>query len=243
MCTQLHERLKLAREQRGLTLETIARQWGLREHNLVLIEQNALEDLPTGLYGRNAVRSYASAVGVPPDEALAEVVDRLRAPEDPLDGLARVHGITRQPARKHDTARHGTSGSAPSKESWRPLAAAAIDGTVLLGIDLALLGLTALAAGVRPTEVLQIAAPAMVMLGALIAGLYFVLLGGIRRATIGARVAQVPADAHMLDGADVHATIQRGLRCALAESSSLVTWIRSQEYARHWRRTLRERRA
>ena len=99
MCTELHIRLRLARERRGLSLATIARQWGVREYNLELIERNRFEDLPTGLYGRTAVRSYAMAVGVPADEALAEVGDRLRTPEDPLDGLARVRGLTRQPER------------------------------------------------------------------------------------------------------------------------------------------------
>ncbi len=99
MCTQLHERLRVARERRGMSLATIARQWGVREQNLVLIEQDRFEELPTGLYGRTAVRAYATAVGFPADEVLAEVIDRLRTPEDPLDGLARVRGLARQPER------------------------------------------------------------------------------------------------------------------------------------------------
>ena len=65
MCTQLHERLRLARERRGMSLATIARQWGVREQNLVLIEQDRFEELPTGLYGRTAVRAYATRRGAP----------------------------------------------------------------------------------------------------------------------------------------------------------------------------------
>jgi len=60
MCTQLHERLKQARERRRISLATIARQWGVREQNLELIERDRFEDLPTGLYGRTAVRAYAT---------------------------------------------------------------------------------------------------------------------------------------------------------------------------------------
>ena len=74
ICTGLHEQLRLARERRGLSLATIARQWGIREANLELIEQDRFEDLPTGLYGRAAVRAYATAVGLPGDEVLTEVM-------------------------------------------------------------------------------------------------------------------------------------------------------------------------
>jgi hypothetical protein len=243
MCMRLHERLRLARERRGLSLSGIARQWGVREHNLALIERDAFEELPTGLYGRNAVRAYATAVGVPADEAIAEVADRIRVPEDPLDGLARVRGIFRQPARQSGEALPVHPKAIASRDTWRPLAATTIDGAVLLGINLAVIGLTALAAGARPTDVLRIAAPAMVLLGAVIAAVYFILLGGIRCATIGARIARVRSQPPALDGADVHAVIQRSLHCALAEGSSLVTFIASTESAWHWVRTLRERRA
>src|SRR5262245_20919497 len=196
MCTQLHERLRLARERQGLSLAKIARQWGVREQNLVLIEQNAFEELPTGLYGRNAVRSYASAVGVSPDDALAEVVDRLRQPEDPLDGLARVRGLERHPVRKvADFPLTSALAQLSSlRVSWRPQAAAALDSAVLLGLDVVLLMLTAKVAGVHPSDVLRIAAPSMIVIFAFIAGLYFLLLGGIGRATLGSKVAHAPID-------------------------------------------------
>jgi hypothetical protein len=240
----------MARERRGLSLATIARQWGVREQNLLLIEQDAFESLPTGLYGRNAVRAYASAVGVPADEALAEIVERLPVPEDPMAGLARVRGLTWTAARKSTAAPEklpakaaASANGAGPEASWRCLAAAAIDGAVLIGIELTLIGLTSLAAGVGPTQVMRVAAPAMILLGAIIGAVYFVLLGGIRRQTIGARVAQAPADAAMLEGGDVHTVIQRSLRCVLAEGSSFVNWISSQETAWQWVRTLRVRRA
>jgi len=200
MCTQLHERLRLARERRGLSLATIARQWCIREQNLELIERDRFEELPTGLYGRNAVRAYATSVGVRADEALAEVADRLRTPEDPLDGLARVHGLTRQPERTIKDILHVSGREVTLSSASRAHVANVLDGVVLLGLDFLLLELTALVAGVRATEVFRVAAPSMIALFALIAALYFVLLGGLARATIGSRIAHTSVDPAMVEG-------------------------------------------
>ena len=247
MCTQLHERLRLAREARGLSLAAIARDKGVREQNLMLIERDAFEELPTGLYGRHAIRSYAAAVGIPPDEALAAVQPRLRELEDPMDGLARVRGIERpQPRRPSEepverAAARVVSEPVPPGPGWRPQLAALIDGGLLAAIDLALLQATAIVADVRPIELLRFALPSMLLLFALIACVYYVLLGGIRRATIGARLAQAPEFGDMQEGADAQAVLQRGLRWAVAEGSSLATWVITTEHARHWFRLLKER--
>jgi transcriptional regulator with XRE-family HTH domain len=222
MCRPLHERLRTARERRGLSLIDIAKHWGVREQNLLLIEHDAFESLPTGLYGRTAVRSYAAAVGVPPDEALAEVLDRLRTPEDPMEGIARVRGLTCVTRRPGATSRVWMS--AASITAWRQFAAAAVDGALLVGIDLLLLALTARVARVPVTDVLRLGTPSMIVLCAVIAALYFVLLGGIGRATIGARLLQAPVGAGMLDGVDIRAVLQRGVQSALADGSNLLRW-------------------
>ena len=200
MCMQLHERLRLARERRGLSLATIARQWGVREQNLALIERDRFEELPTGLYGRNAVRAYATAVNLSTDEALAEVADRLRTPEDPLDGLARVRGLTRQPERTIKDILHVARPEVTLSESSRAHVANVLDALVLLGLDFALLQLTAAVAGVSAPEILRVAAPSMVALFVLIAALYFVLLGGLARATVGYRIAHKSVDPAVVEG-------------------------------------------
>lgn len=200
MCTQLHERLRLARERRGMSLAEIARQWGVREQNLGLIEQDRFEELPTGLYGRTAVRAYATAVGLPADEVLAEVLDRLRTLEDPLDGLARVRGLTRQPERTIREILHVPTPEVSLSSSTRAHVANALDGIVLLGVDFLVLELTAAVAGVRATDVLRVAAPSMLALFALVAALYFVLLGGLARATVGSRIAHTSVDPAMVEG-------------------------------------------
>ncbi len=200
MCTQLHERLRLARERKGMSLATIGRQFGVREQNLLLIEQDKLEELPTGLYGRAAVRAYASAVGLPADEALAEVIERLRTPEDPLDGLARVRGLARQPERTFKEILHVPTAEVSLSSSTRAHVANAVDGLVLLALDFLLLELTAAVAGVRATDVLRVAAPSMLGLFALIAALYFVLLGGLAQATVGSKIAHTSVDPAMVEG-------------------------------------------
>jgi transcriptional regulator with XRE-family HTH domain len=244
---RLHERLRRERQRRGLTTAALARTCGVREHNLVLIELDKFEELPTGLYGRNAVRCYAAALGVPADEALAEVIERLRTPEDALEGFARIRGMKSsarpRPVEADAVVVAPRLGQAGQGIAWRPFAASAIDGALLVGIDLLLLVLTARVARVPTAEILRIGMPPMLVLCAVIAGLYFLLLGGIGRATIGTRLVHLPASAAMLDGVDVRTVIQRGLHYAMFEGSSLVSWAAASEQARQWIRTLRERRA
>ena len=199
-CTGLHEQLRLARERRGLSLATIARQWGVREANLELIEQDRFEALPTGLYGRAAVRAYASAVGLPGDEVLAEVMPRMRALEDPVEGLARVRGLDHQPARAFKDILRVPTPAVRLSSTTRAHVANVVDGIVLVILDFVLLEITAAVAGVRASDVLRIAAPWMLTLFLLIAALYFVMLGGLVRATVGSRIAHTSVDPGMVSG-------------------------------------------
>jgi hypothetical protein len=227
MCMRLHERLRTTRERRGLSLITIARQHGVREQNLLLIERDAFEELPTGIYGRHAVRAYATAVGLCPDEALADVIDRLRLPEDPMEGIARVRGLPSASRRAEAVEATPLAVDATrTSGAWRQFAAAAIDGALLVAIDLVLLELTARVAGAPAADVLRAGALPLIAVCAVIASAYFVLLGGIGRATIGTQLAHAPVDAGLLDGADVRAVMQRGWQYAMSESSSLVKWGR-----------------
>jgi hypothetical protein len=102
--------------------------------------------------------------------------------------------------------------------------AALIDSALLIAIDAVLLLLTAAVARVRPGQILTEALPAMLVVFVLIALVYFVLLGGIRRATIGAQLAQAEA-IPMFDGAGMQAAMTRGLRSEISEGASLVGWL------------------
>jgi transcriptional regulator with XRE-family HTH domain len=91
-----YERLKLAREAKGFSLEELARRSGIRPRAVELIERGEFGELPAGLYCRSTIRSYASTVGLDPDELVESLRPYLPVPEDPLDGLARRHGHARK---------------------------------------------------------------------------------------------------------------------------------------------------
>jgi hypothetical protein len=242
------------REQRGLTLPALHDKVGVRLPVLEAIERGAFGELPTGLYGRHAVRAYATAIGLDADELLVEVTPLLREAEDPLDGLARVRGFERKKVRlKPDTARvdggdggHGTSfkhGVAETRRSRsrsdgpasgaidvmdvRIAGASAIDGAILALFAIALFAATARLSHASQAEAAAYAAPAVAMIVTVVSVLYFVMLGGVRQATFGQTIAKVTTEAS--SGAhDLHAIVNRGLECALRESSILIELYRSR---------------
>jgi transcriptional regulator with XRE-family HTH domain len=231
----IQQRLKRAREDRGLSLAALEGRIGVRGEVLALIENGAFGELPAGLYGRHAVRAYARAVGLDADEVLEKVEPALREPEDPLDGLARLRGLTRR-AKPREVdgglssdrrwpARVSIEPPAEAAADWRTVAASAIDSALLLSLILAMAQLTALAAGAPLSEVVAVAAPAWGLMAAVIATLYFVLFAGVRSATPGARLVEAPPDGERGRETDAGSVVRRGLRCAVRESSILVDWL------------------
>jgi transcriptional regulator with XRE-family HTH domain len=193
---EVHEQLRQARERRGFTLEDVHNRIGVRLQVLMDLERGAYGALPSGLYGRHAVRAYARTVGLDADAILESVGQLLPEPEDPLDGLARVRGFSRKARAAEpigETPEPVTIETA--QDDWsvhtRRVLAAAIDGAVLLGVAVGLVALTVAAAGTSLTAVAPVAAPAWIFLIGLVSALYFALLGGIARETVGARFAGV----------------------------------------------------
>lgn len=68
--------LKLAREQSGLTLRQIADVTKLSVSSLTALENNRIGQLPGGIYRRAIVRSYASEVGLDPEETLRAFLEQ-----------------------------------------------------------------------------------------------------------------------------------------------------------------------
>jgi len=225
-----YERLRRRREQKGWRIEDVERRTGVRSRLLELIDRGQFAELPSGLYGRSAVRAYAEAVGLPADEVLEEVASLMPAPEDPLDGLARVRGIKRTPSRQPSEPAPSASAdsTSPRRASagvpWPQLAATGIDAGLLVAIDVVLVWLTALACGTSIETVPRIALAPIGLLCALFAGLYFILLGGVRNATVGARVAGVTEPETRSGALDVHAVVARAWRSAVRETTSIVDW-------------------
>jgi flagellar biosynthesis protein FlhG len=76
--------LRLARENRGMTLQEIARQTKIGTRYLAMIEEESYDALPAPVYLRGFVLDFARTVGVPaPEEVARRYLDRCR---ETLDG-------------------------------------------------------------------------------------------------------------------------------------------------------------
>ncbi len=88
------EYLRAHRERRRITLAQIARNTKLIMSRLEGLERGDVDPLPAGIYRRAIVRAYASAVGLDPEEMVAEfqklTVLETGAPELPLPTLEQI---------------------------------------------------------------------------------------------------------------------------------------------------------
>jgi transcriptional regulator with XRE-family HTH domain len=199
-----YERLRIARESKGWSIEELAQATGIRPRTIELIDRGAFAELPAGLYSRSSIRSYASAVGLDPNEIIESILPLLPVPEDPLDGLARLRGHARRAEVKPQQEASAVAIAQPAPNAvaavepraprfnsmrfgqwWRPLAASAVDGGLLAAIGVALVWLTAVACGTGIGVALRLAGPGIAVVFALIVGLYFVVFGGVGNATLG----------------------------------------------------------
>ena len=71
-------RLREARERRGISLRDIAATTKISVAALEALEQNDTSKLPGGIFSRAFVRSYASEIGLDPDETVREFLDRFQ---------------------------------------------------------------------------------------------------------------------------------------------------------------------
>ena len=88
----VYERLRQSRISRGDNLPSIAQRSGVRESLLLAIEEGRFSDLPRGIYGRSAIRSFANALGLDATQVLAECEQFLVPTDDPIEALARLRG-------------------------------------------------------------------------------------------------------------------------------------------------------
>lgn len=77
-------RLRHAREEKGLTLDRLSRVTRVTVPILTAIEQNNPSAIPPRPYGRAFVRTYASEVGLDPEQVVREFFSQFaRSPEPP----------------------------------------------------------------------------------------------------------------------------------------------------------------
>jgi cytoskeleton protein RodZ len=71
-------KLRLAREQRGISLRQISAATKISVAALEALERNDVSKLPGGIFSRSFVRSYATEVGLDPDRTVHDFLDRFQ---------------------------------------------------------------------------------------------------------------------------------------------------------------------
>lgn len=183
-------RLRQARTATGEDLAALGKRIGVRQEHLRAIEDGRFADLPSGIYGRAAVKSFAAAVGFDAAEVLAECEPLLAPVAEPIAALARLRGC---PVRRPDppAVLRSQDPRTPAEADfpfpgWCYLAASALDACIVVAL-LVVVVVSALTALTVPIAALERSAPSFGVMGALLAAAYFVCFGGVRGATVGER--------------------------------------------------------
>ncbi|MDQ0350687.1 cytoskeletal protein RodZ [Alkalibacillus filiformis] len=79
---ELGQRLKEAREEKGLTIEQLAESTKIQKRYLTAIEDHQWDTIPGNFYVRAFVREYADAVGLNGDELINEYANELPSGDD-----------------------------------------------------------------------------------------------------------------------------------------------------------------
>ena len=176
----IHERLRLARMSRGLTIESMAKRSGVREEWLRAIDAGRFSDLPAGIYARSAMRAYAAALNLNVNEILRLSSPLLPRVEDPIDAMRRLNGFA-VPAPPADQPVERPCAAVPD---WRVFAASGIDAAVM-AFGLIVLVTCTIAMGLPMSMLDREAAGPLFAVMVLVAALYFTVLGGVIGTTIG----------------------------------------------------------
>src|SRR3954464_11903672 len=209
------QQLKSARVAREKDVAAFARQVGMSAHHLCAIEEGRFADLPAGIYGRSAVKSYATACGLDPVEMLATIEPWLKAVDDPIFGLARLKGIRVAVPAAADIPVIGIISSVEADAgpaNWRPLGAALIDALIVTALLLVVV-LASVSALLVPVSALDRSSPAFGFMGVLLALGYYLCFGGVGGATVGERVMHV-SHAPQQRTRPLHAVAARALHSA-----------------------------
>src|SRR5262245_12608739 len=83
-------KLRQARERRGISLRQIAASTKISAAALEALERNDISKLPGGIFSRAFVRSYATEVGLDPDETVREFLERFNQEPAPTAEAATV---------------------------------------------------------------------------------------------------------------------------------------------------------
>jgi hypothetical protein len=211
---EIHDRLRQARTERGEDFPSISRRSGVPERLLCLIEEGRFEDLPPGIYGRAAIRSYALALGLDSVDVLAACDGLLPAVEDPIGAMGRLRGV--RPSKPPQSQAEPQVAAGARCPDWRLAAAAALDASVIGTILLAVIGSATLMVR-APVVALAGSAVAFGLVGLLLGASYFLWLGGLSGATGGERWVGRPSFPGQTRSLNLRGIAIRAVGCAAGD--------------------------
>ncbi len=85
MSLTLGEKLRQAREERGISISEVAEQTRISPHYLASIENDDFRTLPGGIFNKGFVKSYAKYVGIDEQEALQDYSHLIASQEGDAD--------------------------------------------------------------------------------------------------------------------------------------------------------------
>ena len=88
MAESIGEKLRLARETRGIALRDISEQTRISMRYLEAIESDDYRRLPGGIFNRSFVRAYAKSIGYDEQEAIDDYVRMMREQGDSGDDVS-----------------------------------------------------------------------------------------------------------------------------------------------------------
>src|SRR4026207_1279584 len=86
MSETIGEKLRLAREARGIALRDISEETRISIRYLEAIETDDYRRLPGGIFNRSFIRAYAKFIGFNEQEAIEEYTRKLREHRAPEEG-------------------------------------------------------------------------------------------------------------------------------------------------------------
>src|SRR5262245_55062884 len=91
MSATFGEKLRLARETRGIALRNISEQTRISIRYLEAIETDDYQRLPGGIFNRSFIRAYAKFVGYPEHDALEDYARTLRERGETVEDVPEAH--------------------------------------------------------------------------------------------------------------------------------------------------------
>ena len=228
--------LRRARQERGLTLEDVARLTHLSPRVLARIELGDFASLPPGLFARAHIRAYAEAVGLSGTETLDRLSELLPQVSDPLDALrarerrrwADMHPwLGRADAYARTLTAAGRTWTRTRLDdgldlAWRRGVAGIVDGVVLAGVGASLVTGAAVITGVPVRDLARAVPVPLALTWLLLAGQYLLLTSGLGGRTPGAVIARCGRTGERRLSLSPRAVSRRAAQTVLEESLAVA---------------------